>query len=366
MTTDPDPSASQWGAVAVGSRRRAPPVSVIVPARDAEDTITATLDSILAQDYGGPVEVIVADGSGTSATRTLLDQRFPTVRTLANPGGAIPSALNRALAAARHGIIARCDAHSILPPGYLRRAVDTLTRTGAANVGGRVHPVGATAFEQAVALTTLSPLGAGDARYRIGGVEGPVDTVFPGVFRRATLTAAGGWDETLLCNEDYELNWRLREGGGVVWFDPALVVPYRPRGTVLDLARQYGRYGRWKAVMLARHPRSLRARQVAAPLLVATLAVCGGLLLVAAGLAPQGDGAGFLLGTALGAGVPMAYILALLGAAAMVGGRYGCRTAWLVPVAAATIHLAWGAGFLMGCWAMTPFSPKAPWTRSHG
>ena len=172
-----------------------PAVSVIVPARDAEATLSGALESVLAQDYGGAVEVIVADGSETSATEELVRRRFPRVRIVANPARGIAAGLNRALAAARHPVIARCDARAVLPPGYLSRAVATLERTGAVNVGGRQRAAGSTAFERAVALATSSPLGAGDARYRIGGPEGPVDTVFLGVYRRDALEAAGGFDE---------------------------------------------------------------------------------------------------------------------------------------------------------------------------
>ena len=234
-----------------------PAVSVIIPARDAEALLARALESVHAQDYGGPLEVILADGSETAATRQLIRQRFPWVRVVANPERTIPAGLNRALQTARHAVIARCDARVVLPPDYLTRAVDTLLRTGAANVGGRLVPVGCTPFERAVALATSTPLAAGDARYRIGGAEGPVDTVFPGVFRYEALQAVGGFDETLLRNEDYELNWRLREGGETVWFDPRLILEYRPRGSLRALARQYFEYGRWKRVMLARHPRSM-------------------------------------------------------------------------------------------------------------
>ena len=343
-----------------GGHGRWPPVSVIVPARNAQATLPATLDSILAQDYGGVVEVIVADGSDNAATRELLRGRYPSVRRVPNPGGTIPCGLNRALATARHDVIARCDAHSTLPPDYLAQAVCTLLRTGAANVGGRQNPVGTTRFECAVALATRHPLGAGDARYRIGGAEGPVDTAFPGVFRRDTLEAAGGWDETLRANEDYALNWVLREHGGIVWFDPALVVDYRPRGDVRGLARQYFGYGRWKAAMLARHPRSLRPRQMAAPLLVTALAASAALA-IASGLAPPPLAALF---AAAGAAMPLLYVTAVLGAAAMIGLRRRRIEAWLVPGVALTIHLAWGTGFLAGCIAAAvrraPFPRRPP------
>ena len=330
-----------------------PGVSVIVPARDAEATLAAALESVLAQDYRGPVEVIVADGSERPATADLVRRRFPGVRIVANPEREIPSGLNRALAVARHPVVARCDARAMLPSGYLARAVATLERTGAANVGGRVRPVGLTRFERAVALATSTPLGAGGARYRIGGPEGPVDTVFPGVFRRGALAAVGGYDETLARNEDYELNWRLRERGGTVWFDPDLAVDYRPRGSVAALARQYYDYGRWKRVVLARHPRSLRLRQLAPPLLLAALAgsaVLGGAggVIAAADLAPAiAPSTGVAL-LGLAAAAPLGYTLLLLAAAAAIGIARRRREAIMVPLAAATIHLAWAAGFFAG------------------
>ena len=339
-----------------GTRTGRPPaVSVIVPARDAEAMLPAALESVLAQAYGGEVEVIVADGSETSATEDLIRRRFPQVRIVPNPERGIPSALNRALGAARHPVIARCDAGAVLPAGYLERAVATLLRTGAANVGGRVNSIGATFCGRAVALATATPLGSGDSRYRVGGAEGPVDTVFPGVFRRDALDAAGGFDETLLRNEDYELNWRLRERGETVWFDPELAVDYRPRGTLRALARQYFDYGRWKRVVLRRHPRSWRARQLAAPALVAALgasaALAGAGGLAAAGVlvpAPElGPPAGLTL-LAIGAATPVLYLLGLLLGAAALGVRRRRPEAVLVPVVLATIHLAWGAGFFIG------------------
>ena len=345
------------GASAARCRRSrcagAPGVSVIVPARDAEATLGAALDSVLAQDYAGAIEVIVADGSETGATAALVRRCFPGVRLVPNPGRGIASGLNRALRASRHPIVVRCDSGAVLPPGYVSRAVGTLNRTGAVNVGARQNPVGTTRFERAVALATTAPLGAGDARYRLGGAEGPVDTVYLGVFRRNVLDTVGGFDETLERNEDYELNWRLRQRGGTVWFDPALVVEYRPRGSVRALARQYFDYGRWKRVVLARHPRSWRLRQFAPLLLLAALAVSAALAAVggavAAGglagvLAPETGAA--LLG--LAAVAPLGYALVLLAGAAAIGLARRRPEAVLVPAAAAVIHLAWAAGFFAG------------------
>ena len=312
---------------------RAPAVSVVIPARDAEATIVEAIDSVLAQDYPGPVEVIVADGSDTSGTSDLVRRRFPEALVVANLRRNAAAGLNAGIRVARARIVARCDAHAVLPSGYLRRAVETLGRTGAANVGGRLRPAGRTCFERAVGLAMTIGLGAGDARYRLGGPEGPVDTVPFGVFRRDALDAVGGFDPAMARNEDYELNWRLRERGETVWFDPLLAVGYRPRGSLVRLARQYYGYGRWKLVMLRRHPASLRVRQLAAPALVLGLTVSPVLAWTSTA------------GAVAAAALPAVWLLALVLGSVAAGVRRREPAAVLAPLALAAMHLGWGAGF---------------------
>lgn len=314
-----------------------PAVSVIVPARDAEARIAATLDSVMAQDYEGPLEVIVADGSETAATAEAVRRQYPTVRLVPNPGRTAPNGLNAALRQATGRIVVRCDSRTVLPPGYVRRAVETLARTGAANVGGRQQPVGTTVFERAVGLAMTLRVGAGDARYRTGGHEGPVDTVYLGAFRRDALDAVGGYDPALTRNQDEELAWRLRRHGETVWFDPHLVAFYRPRGTLRQLARQYFDYGRWKPAVLMRNPAELRARHLAAPLLVLGLAGSALLALAAASHAA--------------AALPLIYLITLVAASVAAGVGRQSAAAVLLPVVLATMHLSWGIGF---------FSPARP------
>ena len=314
------------------SKPHLPSVSVIMPVRNAEATIAEALDSVLAQEYAGAVEVIVADGSDTPATAEVIRRLYPSVRLIPNPEQLTVSGIAAALRAATGEVIARCDAHTIFPSGYLRRAVETQARTGAANVGGRQRPVGTTFFERTVALAMTTAFGAGGARYRLGGPAGPTDTVFLGVFRREIVDAIGGYDVTLYGNEDYEINYRLRERGETVWFDPTLVVDYRPRSTLRALAQQYFNYGRMKIEVWRRHPRSLRARHLAAPLLVLGLTLST-ILAVA--------------GVSWAAAVPGAYLVTLVGGSLVVGIRRRTGTALLLPLMLATMHLSWGLGFFL-------------------
>ena len=307
-------------------------VTVIVPAFNSETTIRATLDSILAQVYEGPIEVIVADGAGFSATSELVRKRYQSVKLVANPQRTAANGLNAALRVATGSVVVRCDSHATFPPEYVRRSVEILEGSGAAVVGGRQQPVGETIFERAVGISLTTPLGAGDARYRLGGREGPADTVYLGVFRRDALSLVGGFDPLLDCGEDTDCNWRLRKRGQSVWFDPSLTVFYRPRSTLRELVRQYFRYGRWKFAVLGRHPAELRLRHLASPLL--TLGLAASALLGLAGVAGA---------TAL----PLLYAATLTLAAVVLGIRRRDAAALLLPVVLPTMHLGWGLGFLM-------------------
>ncbi len=311
-----------------------PAVSVVIPARDDAERLPGAVRAALDQDYPGPLEVVVAvapSRDGTLDAAAELAAGDLRVRVVPNPAGTASAGLNRALADCSGDVVARVDAHCEPAPGYLRRAVEVLRATGADNVGGIQRATAARGFPAAVARAMSSRFGTGDARFHYGGPAGPVDTVYLGVFRREALERVGGYDETLLRNQDYELNWRLRAAGGLVWFSPDLEVTYHPRSTVRSLWRQYYEYGQWKREVLRRHPRSLRWRQVVPPAAVAANAL--GIALAV----PTG-------GRSLV--VPAAYLAVVAGVSARIA---GVGTAGLQLAASfATMHTAWGAGLLAG------------------
>ncbi|MFU8842091.1 MAG: glycosyltransferase family 2 protein, partial [Nitriliruptoraceae bacterium] len=236
-----------------------PSLSVVMPVRDEAEHLEAAVAAVLAQAYDGPLQVVLAvapSADGTEAIAERLAAQDGRIEVVANPAGTTPAGLNRAIEAATGEVIARVDAHAELTPGYLARAVEVLGETGAANVGGIQRAVGTTPMQRAIAAAMSSPFGTGDARFHYGGEPGPIDTVYLGVFRAEVLRRLGGFDESLIRNQDYELNVRIRDAGEVVWFDPTLEVVYRPRGSLRGLASQYWQYGMWKAVTLQKHPGS--------------------------------------------------------------------------------------------------------------
>lgn len=247
-----------------------PTVTVAVPVLNEERHLRACLESILAQTYSGELEILVVDGGSTDASRAIAAS-FPEVRLLENPRRIQAAALNIALAAAAGDVFVRVDGHSTIGPDFVERSVEALERTGAAMVGAALHPRTDGAWlERSIGAAIVSPLGAGPAPFRLGGPSRWVDTVFLSSFKTATLREAGGYDEDPSVNEDPELAHRLSSRGGV-WYEQTLESTYMPQGSLGGLARQYYRYGRLRAGTFRRHPGSLAARQLVAPLFVVSL-----------------------------------------------------------------------------------------------
>ena len=320
-------------------------VSVVIPCRNERAHVGALIDALRRQRVP-PDEIIVVDGGSTDGTREVLAAYEDTehragVRVLTRQDASIPEAVNAAVHEARGDVIVRLDAHSEPSEIYIARALDRLAEDRAGVVGGVWHvaPGAGTATAAAIARAAGHPLGAGDAAYRIGRSRTEpvdVDTVPFGCFRRTVWESLGGLDESLLTNEDYEFNYRVRQTGLRVILDPAIHCTYFARPTLGALAIQYFRYGWWKVQMLRKHPKSLRWRQAVPAGFVASLVV----LAVAGAIWPP---LWLLLTLQL-----VIYAAAVVGTSFRICAREG---GWnrLLPLAGAfaTIHLAWGSGALV-------------------
>lgn len=310
-----------------------PSVSVVTTVLNEERHLRAAVEHVLAQEYAGPLEVIVALGPSRDRTDEIAAElaRDPRVRTVRNPSGRTPAGLNAAIAACSGEVVVRVDGHAMLPVDYVSRAVRDLQETGADNVGGMMAAEGVTSFEKAVARAMTSRFGVGNAPFHTGGEPGPADTVYLGVFRRAALERVGGYDDSFQRAQDWELNFRLRSTGGIVWFDPDLRVAYRPRPDLTALARQYFHYGRWRRVVARQHQGSVTPRYLAPPVTVLALAA--------------GTAVG-LVGWPFGFLVPAGYVVALLVGSAVTARGLPLRVAVRLPLVYACMHLTWGVGFL--------------------
>ena len=319
-----------------------PAISVILPVLNEESHLEGAVLSVLSQDYRGPLEIILALGPSRDRTNeiaTKLASQDNRVKLIDSPTGKTAAGLNIALAASKSPVVVRVDGHAQIPKNYISLIVEILNKTGAVNVGGVMAAVGTTAFERAVAGAMRSPLGVGASRFHTGGEAGEVDTVYLGAFRREALVAIGGFDERFTRAQDWELNFRLRENGGVIYFDPRLHVTYRPRSSVSALAKQYFEYGRWRRVVSRRHSGTINYRYLAPPF--ALLGFSASLVL------------GIVLSTIFF--IPaLVYLLFVVLASLKIS--TSIREYLLLLLVIPTMHFAWGAGFISSPKTLVPAS----------
>jgi glycosyltransferase involved in cell wall biosynthesis len=320
-------------------------VSVVIPCFNEERHIGSVLRSLATQYPHDNYEIIVVDGQSTDRTREVIREFLvhnPGLRTrvIENPRRDIPTALNLGIRAAQGEVIVRMDAHSTPSTGYVRRCAELIAGNDAAVVGmpWRIQPGADTLMARAIALAVSHPFGIGDAQYRLKPT-GPqfVDTVPFGVFRKTLWERLDGFNEDLLTNEDYDFNYRVRLDGGRILLDAREYCDYSARPTLGALARQYLRYGYWKAQMVKLQKRSLRWRHLVAPAFVLGLV------------------SSFVVGwfwkpawLALAVALGLYLFLALISAAQLTRRGKDVRLLLLLPLVFFTIHFVWGASFIVG------------------
>lgn len=322
-----------------------PGVSYVMPVLNEEGYLEDAVRTILAQDYGGEKQIVLALGPSSDRTDEIasrLAAEDARVRLVPNPERDIPIGLNLAIAASVHPVVVRVDAHSELTPDYTTRGIAALRREGAANVGGVMRAAGRVPVQRAIAAGYNSPYGLGGGAYHGDGEPGPAESAYLGIFRREAIDAVGGYDPIVRRGEDWELNLRIRRAGGLVWFEPALGVTYWPRASYKDLAKQFFATGAWRAVLTRRHPHETPWRFYAPGTLVLGLALS---LLV---LVLQLCGALPWAWWSIVHAIPAAYAAAVLFACTRLPGLRGARERLLGLWALVTMHLSWGTGFLYG------------------
>ena len=317
-----------------------PSISVILPVLNEEAHLNDAVHSILSQDYQGKIEVILAVGPSRDRTQEIaqsISDRDSRVVLVDNPSGRTAAGLNIALNKSQSPVVVRVDGHAHIPNDYITLIVEILNKTGAVNVGGVMAAEGTTLFERSVARAMRSPLGVGASRFHTGGGAGEADTVYLGCFRKEAIIEIGGFDERFTRAQDWELNFRLREAGGLVYFDPRLMVRYRPRSTIKALSKQYFEYGRWRRVVSRRHQGTINYRYLAPPFTVVTTLLS---LLMGSVLSPI-----FFLPA-------LVYAVFILGASAKIGKSIG--EVLCLPTVLLTMHISWGLGFLTSPNSLAP------------
>jgi glycosyltransferase involved in cell wall biosynthesis len=333
-----------------------PAVTVIVPIRNEERFIEATVRALLEQDaLPQSYEVLVVDGMSSDGTRSILQRLAaadPRLKILDNPAGTVPSGLNIGIAAARGDVLIRVDGHTTVARDFIRANLDLMREHPEAwCVGGPIAHRGASRRGKAIAAAMSSSVGVGGASHRFEEYEGYAEsTAFP-AFHRWVFDKIGTFDERLIRNQDDELSYRITKAGGQIFISPRVKHDYFVRDSFKALFAQYMQYGYWKIEVMRKHRRVVAPRHLVPGAFVLSLPLC--------------IGASLLLPLPLSVlpALPlMAYgaLLTWLGARAAVDAQdpvVGIGAA----IAAATMHVAYGLGTVAGM-----FSRPGRGTRIEG
>lgn len=315
----------------------APVVSIVVPMLNELGHIERCLDGFAVQSYPlDRLDVVVVDGGSVDGCRRLVEARAQTcgwLRVVDNPRRKAAAAFNVGVSEAAGDIVGLFSAHGVPDADYITRSVSVLMETGAVGVGGRYLHVGETPPSSAIGLAMVSPFGMASP-HRFLSERREVDTISHPVYVRKALLDIGPFDETLERNSDYELNYRLRQAGGRLVFDPSISSIYRPRPSLRALGRQFWWYGRWKERVVRAHPGSLAPRHLVAPAVTA-VAVASPLIVL------SGRPGRRLIGTLAGL-----YGALVCGAVVTAHPRQHDADPLTLAAAFPVMHAAWGAGFL--------------------
>ena len=309
-----------------------PPVSVILPILNEERDLSNCISAILQQDYPSEIEVILALGPSEDKTTQIAEKLSASdsrIKLVSNPTGQTAVGLNLAIKVSSNEIICRIDGHSEISNDYLKTAVEILEQKNAVNVGGLMYADGNSGLQRVVAQAMRSKLGVGPSKFHTGGSAGESDTVYLGTYKKAAVLAAGGFDERYIRAQDWELNYRLRKNGGLIWFDPRLQVTYRPRSTFKKLAKQYFQYGRWRRVISRQHINTVNYRYLAPPFAVVTntLSLFLSFIVNPLFISPL-----------------LIYFCALIIGSLFIGRKVVDKL--IMPFVLATMHFSWGIGFI--------------------
>jgi len=326
----------------VGELMSEPAVSVIIPVLNEERFLKQSVQAILNQNYSGQLEIILALGPSKDQTKVIAQElaKDQRIKLVENPSGRTAAALNNAIKNSNFDIIVRLDGHAIVDSNYIKNAVKTLVESGADNVGGLMKAEGTNAFEKSVAAAMTSKFGVGNAPFHVGGKSGEVDTVYLGTFRKSALERVGYFDESFIRAQDWEMNYRIRKTGGKIWFNPDLVVSYRPRKNLLQLAKQYFEYGQWRKQVTKTYPETVSMRYLAPPITVSGLIAGIIMVLFSKILDINWLQIGWL--------APLVYLTVILLAFLSIGSKIGLLSRLYLLLVLPTMHLSWGVGFLKG------------------
>jgi len=324
--------------------QKLPFITIVMPVRNEEEHIAATLKSLMGQNYPREsFEVLVADGMSDDRTRDIVTDfcnKHPNVSLLDNPQRLSSAGRNIGFRKGKGDVFMVVDGHCHIPSTLIFQNIAACLEKSGAGCLGRPQPLdppGINSFQQAVALARASWFGHGGNSLTFSTEEGYVSPVSHGaIYLKEVFEKVGYVDESFDACEDVEFNYRVEKAGIKSYMSSSLAIKYYPRKSLPTLFKQMERYGKGRFHLIKKHPGAFDINTLIPAVFTGGL-ILGPLLSL---LAPI-----FLLMFGALYGL---YCLIALFTSAGIAYRHGSRFfSRLIPVFF-TIHVGLGWGFLSG------------------
>jgi len=264
-------------------------MSLCVIALNEEAFLPALLENIRAQEYPHDLmEVVLVDSGSVDGTRKIMEDfraseyGFSRVTVVDNPGKSQPAGWNVAIAASQGDVIARVDAHSVIPPEYSRILMEDL-QAGEDVAGGKAARISCdeSPWSRVLLEVENALFGCGISTSRLICRKQYASSLSFPVYRRSVFEKVGLFNETLVRTEDNEIHYRMRRAGYRLLMDPRVKVSLYARNSFPSMLRQKHQNGYWIGRTSLVCPRCLSPWHfapvvfVVAVIVSAMLAICG-------------------------------------------------------------------------------------------
>jgi len=317
--------------------KKLPFVSIIVPMYNEELYIKDCLLSLINQDYPkSSYEIIIIDGNSEDNSKKVVSnlmKKYSFIKLDDNIKRITSAAFNIGIDKAKGEIICIFGAHATYEKDYISTSVYLLNNITASCVGGFTEILGKDYISNAISYAMSSIFGVGNAYYHFSNKEMYVESVFAGVYKKNDLLKLNKYDEEYIIGQDYEINYRLRESGGKIYYSPKIRSKYIARSSLKKFAKQRYIYGLWKVKTLTDHPNSLSYRHLIPPAFVVFLVLSIVML---------------FFNLKIGIIVPVLYIISNLLFSAKISIKKGLKYIFILPLTFAIMNISWGIGFLFG------------------
>ena len=317
-----------------------PFVSIVIPMRNEEKYIQKCIESFLSQDYPkDKFEIIVVDGLSEDNSVNIVNgfrKNHKKIKLLKNEKKITPIAFNIGIKNAKGDFIIIFSSHGFAERDFISENIKLHLEKDVDCVGGTIITIGDNLQSKVISFAQSSIFGVGNSLFRISQKAQFVDTVAFGSYPKEIFNKMGGFDESLIRNQDFEFNHRIIKNGGKIYLSPTIKSSYYARSNIWKLVKQYFQYGYWKVQVLIKHFDSFRMRYLIPPVFILMVIILGVMSLIYTG------------STNLFFGLIFLYLSVILYASMTIAIKNKLLYFTILPVTFIALHFGFGLGFLSG------------------